>query len=101
MDCGCARITYRGGERTFGRFIATFDPSSIDGRYAPGEDATEDAATPHEDLETAAAVRAEVERLSARWAGWEYELPKFKAGYFERSVEDLTAPAEALQPEDG
>lgn len=87
-------IAYRTGEKTFARFSPAFDPSSVDPRYAPAEEGAQDPDTLHEDLHPAAAVRLEVERLRARWEGWEYELPKFKVGYFERSIEDLTSPAE-------
>ena len=40
-------------------------------------------------------VRAEAERLNARWKGWAYELPSFKRDYIARRMDELTrAPEE-------
>ena len=39
-------------------------------------------------------VRAEVERLNARWKDWAYELPSFKRDYLDRSMDSLTRAIE-------
>jgi len=39
-------------------------------------------------------VRAEAERLNARWKGWAYELPSFKRDYIARRMDDLTRAPE-------
>ena len=44
-------------------------------------------------------VRAEAERLNARWQGWAYELPSFKRDYIARRMDDLTREIEA--PDEG
>ena len=40
------------------------------------------------------AVRAEAERLNARWQGWAYELPSFKRDYIAKRMDDLTRAIE-------
>ena len=40
-------------------------------------------------------VRAEAERLNARWKGWAYELPSFKRDYIARRMDELTRAIEA------
>ena len=40
------------------------------------------------------AVRAEAERLNARWQGWAYELPSFKRDYIAKRMDDLTRALE-------
>ena len=40
-------------------------------------------------------VRAEAERLNARWSGWAYELPSFKRDYLDRGMDALTREVEA------
>ena len=45
-------------------------------------------------LRTLDEVRAEAERLNARWANWAYELPSFKHDYIARRIDDLTRPLE-------
>ena len=39
-------------------------------------------------------VRAEAERLNARWEGWAYELPSFKRDYIARRMDELTRAIE-------
>ena len=60
---------------------------------AGGEDAVgadgEDAAGA---LRTLGDVRAEAERLNARWADRAYELPSFKRDYIARRIDELTRP---------
>ena len=40
-------------------------------------------------------VRAEAERLNARWKGWAYELPSFKRDYIAKRMNELTRALEA------
>ena len=40
-------------------------------------------------------VRAEAERLNARWKGWAYELPSFKRDYIAKRMDELTRAIEA------
>ena len=40
-------------------------------------------------------VRAEAERLNARWKGWAYELPSFKRDYIAKRMDELTRAVEA------
>ena len=54
-----------------------------------------DTASP---LRTLDEVRAEAEKLNARWADWAYELPSFKRDYIARGIDELTRP---LEDEDG
>ena len=44
-------------------------------------------------------VRAEAERLNARWQGWAYELPSFKRDYLARRMEALTRAIEETEEE--
>ena len=47
-------------------------------------------------------VRAEAERLNARWKGWAYELPSFKRDYIAKRMGELTrAIEEADKGDDG
>ena len=46
-------------------------------------------------------VRAEAERLNARWKGWAYELPSFKRDYIARRMDELTRVIEAADAGDG
>ena len=39
-------------------------------------------------------VRAEAERLNARWKGWAYELPSFKRDYIAKRMDELTRALE-------
>ena len=45
-------------------------------------------------LHTLDDVRAEAERLNARWADRAYELPSFKRDYIARRIDELTRPIE-------
>ena len=45
-------------------------------------------------------VRAEAERLNARWKGWAYELPSFKRDYIARRMDELTRAIEASEAAD-
>ena len=47
-------------------------------------------------------VRAEAERLNARWKGWAYELPSFKRDYIAKRMDELTRAIERTdEGEDG
>ena len=39
-------------------------------------------------------VRAEAERLNARWKGWAYELPSYKRDYLAKRMDELTRALE-------
>ena len=45
-------------------------------------------------LRSADEVRAEAERLNARWKGWAYELPSFKRDYIAQRMDELTRAIE-------
>ena len=45
-------------------------------------------------LGSADEVRAEAERLNARWKGWAYELPSFKRDYIAKRIDELTRAIE-------
>jgi hypothetical protein len=45
-------------------------------------------------LRSADEVRAEAERLNARWTGWAYELPSFKRDYIAKRMDELTRAIE-------
>ena len=45
-------------------------------------------------LRAADEVRAEAERLNARWTGWAYELPSFKRDYIAKRMDELTRAIE-------
>ena len=45
-------------------------------------------------LRSADEVRAEAERLNARWKGWAYELPSFKRDYIAKRIAELTRAIE-------
>ena len=46
-------------------------------------------------------VRAEAERMNARWQGWAYELPSFKRDYIAKRMEELTRAIEESDEEKG
>ena len=67
----------------------------------PGDDAV--AAADESDAESKdatggllplAEVRAEAERLNARWKGWAYELPSYKRDYLAKRMDELTRALE-------
>ena len=72
---------------------------------AAGTSADEAGATPRDasgSLLPIEEVRAEAERLNARWAGWAYELPSFKRDYLAKRMDELTrAPEETDAGKDG
>ena len=46
-------------------------------------------------------VRAEAERLNARWQGWAYELPSFKRDYIAKRMDELTRAIEETDESTG
>ena len=60
---------------------------------APGEAGAESKET-NGPLQSMDEVRAEAERLNARWKDWAYELPSFKRDYLDRSIDSLTRAIE-------
>ena len=50
-------------------------------------------------LRSADEVRAEAERLNARWKGWAYELPSFKRDYIAKRMDELTRALDAADDE--
>ena len=78
------RLTVRTGalgERTFIRIAAEFDPALAVSEIA-------------EPLLDEAAARAEVEKLTRRWEGWAYEVPKYTLDNLRKKVKDLAKPIE-------
>ena len=87
----------RGGE-AWARLRAEVDEGLIE---APGDDAAASGdGVGTETGDTAGAlrpldeVRAEAERLNARWKGWAYELPSFKRDYIAKRMDELTRAIE-------
>ena len=85
-------LTYLSAETTYARLEAAFDAALAE----PAEDAAENEA-PAQASSTPDVVRAEAERLNARWRGWEYQLAKFKADYFVMRVAELVEPKESAE----
>ena len=78
------RLTVRTGalgERTFIRISAELDPALAISEIT-------------EPLLDEAAARSEVEKLTRRWAGWAYEVPKYTLDNLHKKVEDLVKPIE-------
>ena len=76
------------------------DGASGDGAgTTSGDDGAESAKAPGARL-TLDEVRAEAERLNARWKGWAYELPSFKRDYIARRMDELTRAIEAADAAD-
>ena len=72
------------------------------GESESGEAGTEPKDDPAGALQPLAEVRAEAERLNARWQGWAYELPSFKRDYIAKRMDELTrAPEGADEEKDG
>ena len=74
------------------------DGEGPDGEGPDGEGPEAEAGADGEDaagaLHTLDDVRAEAERLNARWADRVYELPSFKRDYIARRIDELTRPLE-------
>ena len=93
----------RDGE-AWARLQAELDEGRVgNGAGATGESGSEasgsDAGDAAQDttagaLQSTDQVRAEVERLNARWKGWAYQLPSFKRDYLDRSMDSLTRAPE-------
>ena len=61
---------------------------------ASGNEAGAESTERDETLHSMDEVRAEVERLNARWKDWAYELPSFKRDYLDRGMDSLTRAIE-------
>ena len=90
----------RDGE-AWARLRAEVDEGLVE---TPGEDAV--AADGEFDAESKDAtagllpfeeVRAEAERLNARWNGWAFELPSYKRDYLARRMDELTRALEGAE----
>ncbi|MCP5153201.1 MAG: DUF4340 domain-containing protein [Ectothiorhodospiraceae bacterium] len=84
--------TVRAGEVTYGKLSAEFDESLVDPTLAADERLKDK-------LASADAVRAEAERLNAKWSGWLYAIKKFKSDYFNRRMADLVKAPEPPKAE--
>ena len=74
------------GERLVEKSEDAAEASKDEAGAAPGD-------TPGS-LRSADEVRAEAERLNARWKGWAYELPSFKRDYIAKRIDELTRAIE-------
>ena len=70
------------------------DAASGDGAAASGDGAGTETGDTAGALRPLDEVRAEAERLNARWKGWAYELPSFKRDYIARRMDELTRAIE-------
>ena len=70
------------------------DAVSGDGAAASGDGAGTETGDTAGALRPLDEVRAEAERLNARWKGWAYELPSFKRDYIARRMDELTRAIE-------
>ena len=67
----------------------------VDAADAPGGESGEASKDTAGGLVPMDEVRAEAQRLNARWSGWAYELPSFKRDYLDRGMDALTREVEA------
>ena len=67
---------------------------SEDDAAAPGDGAGTETGDTAGALRPLDEVRAEAERLNARWKGWAYELPSFKRDYIAKRMDELTRAIE-------
>ena len=81
-----------------GTETGTPESNASEGGASEGEGPDGEAGADGEDaagaLHTLDDVRAEAERLNARWADRVYELPSFKRDYIARRIDELTRPLE-------
>ena len=70
------------------------DAASGDGAAASGDGAGTETGDTAGALRPLDEVRAEAERLNARWKGWAYELPSFKRDYIAKRMDELTRAIE-------
>ena len=77
---------------------AEFDEGLVEKSEDVAEASKDEAGAASEDtpgsLRSADEVRAEAERLNARWKGWAYELPSFKRDYIAKRIDELTRAIE-------
>ena len=87
----------RDGE-AWAQLRAEFDEGLVEKSEDAAEASKDEAgATPGDtpgSLRSADEVRAEAERLNARWKGWAYELPPFKRDYVAKRIDELTRAIE-------
>ena len=72
---------------------ALVEASGDDTDASKGDAGTESNDTPGA-LRPLDEVRAETERMNARWNGWAYELPSFKRDYIAKRMDELTRALE-------
>ena len=77
------------------------EAAGADAAASSAESGSESKDGPPESLLPLDEVRAEAERLNARWQGWAYELPSFKRDYIARRMDELTREIEASDEEKG
>ena len=70
------------------------ETAGADAGASDAESGTESSDTSSGALRPLDEVRAEAERMNARWRGWAYELPSFKRDYIARRMDELTRAIE-------
>ena len=70
------------------------ETAGADAAASDAESGTESLDTSSGALRPLDEVRAEAERMNARWQGWAYELPSFKRDYIARRMDELTREIE-------
>ena len=74
---------------------ASADAAASDGESASESEVASGTLRPLDE------VRAEAERMNARWQGWAYELPSFKRDYIAKRMDELTRAIEESDEEKG
>ena len=77
------------------------EAAGADAAASNAESGSESKDDPPESLLPLDEVRAEAERMNARWQGWAYELPSFKRDYIARRMDELTRAIEESDEEKG
>ena len=87
------------------RLRAEFDEGLVEKSEDAAETSKDEAGAAPGDtpgsLRSADEVRAEAERLNARWTGWAYELPSFKRDYIAKRMDELTRAIEETDEKKG
>ena len=76
------------------------DTAGADAAASDGESASESEVASGT-LRSLDEVRAEAERMNARWQDWAYELPSFKRDYIAKRMDELTRAIEESDEEKG
>ena len=76
------------------------DTAGADAAASDGESASESEVA-WGTLRPLGEVRAEAERMNARWQDWAYELPSFKRDYIAKRMDELTRAIEESDEEKG